>query len=160
MHLAQFLTVFAAANQIFLVAVCAQAAKAPAECPVTLPDRSTPPGEKPGPNYYGNGSLWTTLSTEGRVMFRSGGPGQIQSDGSMSMKFWWWRAVVGKLSMQGRRLNAPAPPLRAHIPEGYGDTGFQVTSLIFPTEGCWEVVGKAGDAELKFVTLVSKTESK
>jgi hypothetical protein len=39
-----------------------------------------------------------------------------------------------KLTVLGKRLDASAPPLRADIPEGYGDTGFQATALIFPTE--------------------------
>jgi len=48
------------------------------------------------------------------------------------------------------------PPLRARIPDGYGDTGFQATALIFPTEGCWEVTGKVGEASRTFVTRVVK----
>ncbi|HLC03673.1 MAG TPA: hypothetical protein VJK02_11595 [Anaerolineales bacterium] len=76
------------------------------------------------------------------------------------MKFPWWRGegVVGKLEIKGRRLDGHAPPLRAEIPEGYGDTGFQSSSLIFPTAGCWEVTGHAGDAELTFVTRVVGSE--
>lgn len=46
--------------------------------------------------------------------------------------------------------------MRADIPEGYGETGFQATALIFPSEGCWEVSGSIGDKELRFVTLVVK----
>jgi hypothetical protein len=30
------------------------------------------------------------------------------------------------------------------------------SGLSFPTEGCWEVTGAVGDAELTFVTLVLK----
>jgi hypothetical protein len=74
------------------------------------------------------------------------------------MKFLWWRGVRGKLTIQGQRLDAPAPPLRADIPGGYGDTGFQATGLIFPTEGCWEVTGKVGESSLTFVTRVVKVE--
>jgi hypothetical protein len=80
----------------------------------------------------------------------------MDSDGSLSMKFPWWRGVRGKLIIEGRRLDASAPPLRASIPEGYGDTGFQATALIFPTEGCWEVTGKVGETRLTFVTRVVK----
>lgn len=72
------------------------------------------------------------------------------------MKYPWWRAVVGKLTIEGRRLDAPAPPLGAWIPDGYGLTGFQATAIIFPTEGCWEVTGKAGEASLTFVMIVVK----
>lgn len=135
-------------------------------CAVTVPNGSEPPGvlTHHGPNdspvknsnFYGNGKLWTTLWPNGTVEFRPGGPGSMDSDGSLSMKFPWWRGVRGKLTIEGRRLDASAPPLRAHIPEGYGDTGFQSTALIFPTEGCWEVTGKVGEASLKFVTRVVK----
>jgi hypothetical protein len=57
------------------------------------------------------------------------------------MKFWWWRGVDGELEITGRRLDANAPPMSASIPDGYGETGFQASALIFPTEGCWEVTG-------------------
>ena len=49
-----------------------------------------------------------------------------------------------------------AAPLRARIPEGYGDTGVQATALIFPTEGCWEVTGKVDRANLTFVVKVEQ----
>jgi hypothetical protein len=58
-------------------------------------------------------------------------------DGSIPIKWGWDRVgITGTLQIEGRRLDAPAPPLRAHVPPGYGDTGFQVSTLIFPTEGC------------------------
>jgi hypothetical protein len=133
-------------------------------CAVTLPNGSEPPGvfTHHGPNdnpgsksyLYGNGKLWTTLGPNGTVEFRTGGPGSVDSDGSLGMKFPWWRGTRGKLTIEGKRLDGSAPPLRAHIPDGYGDTGFQSTALIFPTAGCWEVTGKVGDASLTFVTRV------
>ena len=46
--------------------------------------------------------------------------------------------------------------MQSDIPEGYSDAGFQASGIIFPTEGCWEVTGKAGNASLTFVTLVVK----
>jgi hypothetical protein len=72
------------------------------------------------------------------------------------MKFPWWRGVQGRLIIEGRRLDADAPALRAHIPNGYGASGFQATGLIFPTPGCWEVTGHAGEATLSFVVSVVK----
>lgn len=60
------------------------------------------------------------------------------------------------MTIEGRRLDAPAPPLWAEIPEGYRNIGFQPSGIVFPTEGCWEVTGKVGDASLTFVTLVVK----
>ena len=123
-------------------------------CPVTAPNGSTPPGEQPSPDQHGNGQIWTGLWPEGKVVFEPGGPGQILPDGSLAMKWWWWRGIEGQLTIEGRRLDAPAPPLQADIPEGYGEIGFQAAGLIFPSEGCWEVTGRVGEAELTFVTLV------
>lgn len=56
----------------------------------------------------------------------------------------------------GRRLDAPAPPLRADVPAGYGRTGFQASGVSFRTEGCWEVTGKVRQTTLTFVTFVIK----
>jgi hypothetical protein len=80
------------------------------------------------------------------------------------MKWPWWRGVRGKIEIEGRRLDAPAPPLRAWIPDGYDHSSFQATGLSFPTEGCWEVTGRVRDsagsvmASLTFVTLVVRGE--
>jgi hypothetical protein len=128
----------------------------PPPCLVTAPNGSAPPGEPPSPDYYSNGQLWTVLWPDGQVIFEPGGPGSINADGSLGMKWGWWRGVEGQLTIEGRRLDAPAPPLRADIPEGYGESGFQVSALIFPTEGCWEVTGRVGETELTFITLVVK----
>jgi len=106
------------------------------------------------PNFFGNGKLWTSLWPDGTVIFRPGGPGDISADGSLSMKWPWWRGTRGKLTIEGKRLDGSALPLPAYIPEGYGDTGFQSTALIFPTEGCWEVTGKVGEDSLTFVPRV------
>jgi hypothetical protein len=107
---------------------------------------------------YGNAALSTALFPDGTVVFRRGGPGSVQPDGSLAMKFGWDRHVRGKLHIEGRRLDAPAPPLRTDIPDGYGDIAFQATMLVFPTVGCWEVTGRVSDATLTFVTRVVKIE--
>lgn len=160
----QRLTTPAGENAIHLTSIAveidaiASAATSLPPCAVTLPNGSTPPGEQPSPDYYGNGQLWTGLWPKGMVIFEPDGPGTIAADGSLGMKWWWWRGVEGQLTIEGRRLDAPAPPLQADIPEGYGNIGFQAAGLIFPTEGCWEVTGKVGAAELTFVMLVVKQD--
>ena len=108
------------------------------------------------PESYGSDALGTVLWPQGKVVFVPGGSGPVLEDGSLSMKFPWWRGVTGQLTITGRRLDGAAPPLRARIPEGYGDTGFQATGIIFPTTGCWEVVGSVGGASLTFITLVER----
>jgi hypothetical protein len=103
---------------------------------------------------HGNGTLWVGGLWEGGVL--AAGRDFIEEDGSVGMKFGWWRHASGRLTITGRRLDGPAPPLRAHIPDGYGDRGFQATGLSFPTEGCWEVTGQLAGTTLTFVTLVKK----
>ena len=97
---------------------------------------------------HGNGKLWVGLPTDRKLLITP------EKDGSLGWKFPWWRGVCGRLTITGRRLDAPAGPLRASIPEGYGETGFQASGVYFPTEGCWEITGRAGDAELTFVVEV------
>jgi hypothetical protein len=121
-------------------------------CPVTEPNGSLPPNETvASPEYLGNGELWTVLWPDGKVMMEQH---NLEADGSLSMKWGWVRAVTGPLTIEGHRLDAEAGPLRADIPDGYGDTGFQVSALIFPTTGCWEVTGWVGESSLTFVTEV------
>ncbi len=139
----------------WLVSAAAQANDLP-PCPVTKPNGNTPPRERPGGRHHGGDGLWTVLWPDGTVVFRPGGSGFVQEDGSLSMKFPWWRGREGQLRIEGRRLDGSAPPLRARIPNGYGATGFQATALIFPTPGCWEVTGRVEEANLTFVTLVVK----
>jgi hypothetical protein len=103
---------------------------------------------------HGNGKLWVGgLWPHGVI---AAGPEFIDKDGSVSMKFGWWRATVGYLTIRGRRLDTSAPPLRANVPRAYGETGFQSSSVNFPTEGCWEVTGEVGTTSLTFVTFVIK----
>jgi hypothetical protein len=106
--------------------------------------------------YYGKGAVSVYIYPAGTVVFKPGGGGFVEHDGSLGIKWPWWRGVKGQLKITGRRLDAPAPTLRAWIPDGYGDTGWQVSNLIFPQPGCWEVTGTVGRASLTFVTRVVK----
>jgi hypothetical protein len=124
-------------------------------CPVTTPNGRGIPGEYTQGNHGDGSTLTTSLWHDGKVTFKPGGPGCVDRDGSLWMKWSWWRGVPGKLTMEGRRLSGGADPLRAFIPP-YGDRGFQVTSLIFPDSGCWEVTGRVGENALTFVVLVEK----
>jgi hypothetical protein len=104
---------------------------------------------------YGNGSLWVgALWPHGVIIFT---PDNVDPDGRLGMKFGWYRLTSGYLTITGRRLDAPAPPLTAEtMPGSYGLTGFNASGVIFPTEGCWQVTGRAGRAALTFVTFVIK----
>lgn len=125
-------------------------------CPVTRPNGRGYGGQR-GDGWHGNEALSTSLPEAGRVELKPGGPGCVEPDGYLGMKWPWWRKVRGTLMVEGRRLDGPAGPLRANIPGGYGDTGFQSTGLLFAGPGCWEVTGRVGEARLSFVTLVVKT---
>lgn len=133
------------------------------DCRVTVP-RPTPDSLRSNVGTgkaYWNGNLYVgAFWADSTVVFRPRGWGSILADGSMKMKYPWFRAqgLTGKLTITGRRLDGAAPPLRAHIPKGYSATGFQATELIFPTEGCWEIAGKVGDTTLTFVNRVIRQE--
>jgi hypothetical protein len=83
----------------------------------------------------------------------------VLPDGSIGMKWPWWRGVRGTLKIEGRRLDGKARPIRADIPSEYGLSGFQPSGIYFSTEGCWEVTGRVGEVSLTFVTLILKASS-
>src|SRR4029450_212261 len=103
---------------------------------------------------YGNGTLWVGgLWPRGVI---EAGPEFVAKDGSVGMKFGWWRAGTGKLTVTRRRLGAPPPPARGLVPAAYGAPGFQASGVDFPTEGCWEITGALPSSSLRFVTFVIK----
>lgn len=123
-----------------------------ATCAVTLPNGDTPPGERPSPNHHGDGRLWTALPVGGVVI---GLPdGHNPAGPPVATKWPWWRGVSGSMTIDGRRLDGPAPPLRSDVPPNYGDTGFQATGLVFPGEGCWRVTAHVAAEQLSFVVRV------
>jgi hypothetical protein len=126
-------------------------------CQMTKPNGQVPPGGQrnistPLWNWFGNGDMWTVLPDHGTISRTIVGVG---SDASIHQKMMWWRGpkTQGKLSIQGHRLDAPAPPLNADIPDGYVSI-FQPSGVFFPTEGCWEVTGTGGPVSLKFIVRV------
>ena len=127
-------------------------------CPGTRPSR-TPPF--PGEDFnYGNRYLGVAIWSKGRLVASrlpdGSSWGQIMPDGTIYAKLGWFRGVPGRLHIQGERVDAPAPPLQASVPAGYGSIGFQATGLTFPTRGCWRVVGSVAGHELEFVVFVTE----
>jgi hypothetical protein len=132
-------------------------------CTATTPNGVGPPGEAASENYLGNGELFTGLYyPELRAAQRN-----VQADGSIGEKFWWWAdsRFVGDLRISGKRLDASAPPLRARTQAGSPETpfrgsGFWTAAIYFPTTGCWEVTGALVDGggeigpSLRFVIRV------
>ena len=148
-----------------IVAVVA-AAPVPAEspastCPVTDVRGRRPPDPATPSFNYGNATIRVALSPpNGRIVAgRLPGGGYratLNEDGSIDAKVGWWRSGSGRIRISGRRLDRPAPPLRAHVPAGY-PAGFQASGLTFPTTGCWRVTGRYRDASLTFTVLVGKS---
>lgn len=106
-------------------------------CPITLPDPAL--------------RIWNNDRT-----LEVTAPAAAMVVAGQERNFLWRRYVAGYLAVEGHRLDGLAPPLRVHIPDGYGMIGYQASSIAFPTPGCWEVTGRAGDESLSFVVLVVK----
>ncbi|MGO4884177.1 MAG: hypothetical protein ACLP59_25660 [Bryobacteraceae bacterium] len=134
----------------------AAAASGPTACPVTKPNGGGATSEPWPAGTYGNAAIAVNVEPDGTVVFQPGGPGFVTLTGALGMKWAWWRGVHGELRIEGRRLDDPAPPLQTYVPSGYKDIGFRPSYLIFPTVGCWEVTGHAGEASVTFVTKVVK----
>lgn len=146
-------------------------AAAPA-CPVTQP--STPPYTAPAPYpsppdgyfWHGSDALWTGLPNNGiwgELPHNADGYGQ---------KFFVWSVDYNPsaepepaLTVGGRRLDADAPTLLAHIPAthafGPDNHSAMLTGITFPSAGCWEVTAiyttpTDDKHELRFVVSIQE----
>lgn len=138
-----------------------------ASCPVT---RSSDPPFIPPPSYrqdgpssdqfwYGTDSLWTALPEGGVWSALPHNP-----EGYTQKLFWWrkgysWREEPEpKLAVTGRRLDAPAPPLKASKATNAFAEDIQSAMLVgvdFPAPGCWEISGSYAGSNLSFVVFVA-----
>ena len=136
----------------------------PPACPVTtangdIPLRERSPGRTPVPAfaYHGNGQIWTVLPAKNGIWRASPRP----ENGHLVHKGMWWRTtelLYFPLIVEGRRLDALAPPMETYTCSGYvGDV--QPCGISLPTEGCWEITGRAGDVSLTFVVYAIKVEA-
>lgn len=134
-------------------------------CPVTTAPPAavtSPPTAGTGPNpslafragpdafLYGNDALVVVLPNDATLH-----PDQPNAGMPISVKFGWWRSIAGVLIVETRRVDASTAPLAAIAPSGYGDRGFQVSGLQFPSAGCWRVTGSVAGRSLDFVVNVS-----
>jgi len=143
-------------------------APVPDTCPVTKPgDRPiVPPPPYPakapkGAFWFGTDRLWTLLGKDG--VWR-GLPHYTPTDPTFRQKLFWWSQGYDwktrpHLTVTGRRLDAPAPPLMADTANGgyqEEDKPFMVVGINLPTLGCWEITGDYEGDKLSFVVWVTK----
>jgi hypothetical protein len=148
----------ASSPQLALSSASADTAVSPvgSGCPVTSPNgRGLPGAEHPQGNHGDGSGLATSLWPDGSLTFKPGGPGCVATDGSLLMKWPWWRGVRGPLTVRGRSLDGASGAVRAAILP-YGETGFQPSALVFPGPGCWKVTGQVAEVSLSFVVRVEK----
>ena len=101
-------------------------------------------------NWVGTDGIWTPLPTDGVVTWGSATSGS---------KFPVWSLATGRVSATARRLDAPTLPgftSNFGIPEVASSLGFIASGLTFPSDGCWKVTYRVGDAKLVFVVDVRR----
>jgi hypothetical protein len=86
-------------------------------------------------------------------------------NGGYGQKVFWWREGYiwneepePKITVTGERLDASAQTFETSgATNAYAsDIGSaMLTGVTFPTEGCWRVTGKYGNAELSFVVWIA-----
>jgi hypothetical protein len=153
-------------------------------CPVTKPPLmafippSPYPTEQPADSFwFGTENLWTNLLMDGiwkgLPVWSAAEQAENEEDDShrpiepafRNKLFWWhegydWRTDdPPNLTVTGKRLDAPAPPLRT---DGHANNGwttdshhpFMVDGIFLPTLGCWQITGDYKGDRLSFVVLV------
>ncbi len=134
-------------------------------CPVTTPPDPpyAPLASSPVPLsgeqfWYGSDSLWTSLPQNGVWDALPHNPtGYTQKLIWGRKGFSWKEEPVPQLTVTGRRLDAPAPPLR--VDKATSIYAVEIGSAMmvgvdFPTLGCWEISGRYQEVELSFVVWV------
>ena len=128
-----------------------------AGCPVTFPNGNRPPGQPRSVTWYGNGSLWAGVQSDGTWTVRAD---QVGEDGTIGNKLLWvttppWE----KPAVSGERIDAEAPPLRVTRVNTGSFSGAanpsHMTPVGFPTPGCWRLRARLGDASLTYVVQVT-----
>jgi hypothetical protein len=110
--------------------------------------------------WFGTDKLWTALPASGSWALGHYSP----TDSDFRQKMLWYRKGFNphrerpKLTLTGKRIDAPAPPLGVDGPNAAWTSekdSFMTVGLNFPTIGCWELNGKYGSDKLRFVVRVT-----
>lgn len=124
------------------------------DCATTERSSSGPPSDQMrrlSEHWLRSGRLWMGYTRGSR---------NFESRPTTGQKIAWYREVRGPLRIRGQRIDAPASPLTARVPYGYGQTGFQSSRLFFPTPGCWKVSAVVGTSRAYvFVIRVARDRS-
>jgi hypothetical protein len=126
-------------------------------CPATVPNGSKPPRQPRSVTWHGNGLLWAAwLNPDGVYAVPLD---QVGPDGSIGTKLYWATSPPRRApAISGRRLDAPAPPLRV-LGANMGSFSSAVnpswaTPVVFPTPGCWRVTARVNDVSLTYAVDV------
>jgi DNA-binding CsgD family transcriptional regulator len=122
-------------------------------CPVTRPNGKTPPGESPGPTFYGNSALWTAVGGDGRFVFRAA---DLPPDRSLSLKWVWWTTMRSNdFATEAKRLDGPGS-FSGDFTPGFSGAGTPVWvgGPSFSDPGCWRVTAQLGDESLTVVVFL------
>ena len=142
-----------------------QVKEVPDSCPVTkLPEHPfipPVPYDSDGNSWIGTATLWTFIPDGG--IWRGGGSHYTPEDFRFRQVLFWWSEGYDyrtedppKLTVSGKRLDLPAPPLESDHPNN-GANGM-VLGVFIPPLGCWEITGQYKGERLSYVVWLSKPE--
>jgi hypothetical protein len=121
----------------------------------------------------GTEELWTDIHEPMVWLWAPHQPGHEQEVQPLTAKVFWWRVGYDwrtepqpYLTITGKRLDGPAPPLMVMTrqrPDGsvaqathaiMGNFVAMLTGVYVPTPGCWEITGDYRGDKLSFVVWV------
>jgi len=129
--------------------------------------------------WIGTNELWTEIREPMVWYWAPHQPGHEQEVQPLTAKIFWYRVgydwrvePLPKLTITGRRIDGPAPPLMVmprSRPNGApaqatnvilddSGRGAMLTGIYVPTPGCWEITGDYEGDKLSFVVWVVPIE--
>ena len=93
----------------------------------------------------GEDPLWLVVNTARQVPVFD-----VDRDEWILPKVVWYRRAAGRIEVELRHARQGSSRTVEISADGYGETGFRPSSLHFPKGGCWRVIARLGDAEVRF----------